>query len=136
MTLVAILIHIVVTGVALWVTTLIVPGIEVGGATTGAQIGTLLIVALIFGIVNTVIKPIVKVLGCLFYLITLGLIAFVVNALLFLLVGWIGQQFGLPFTVDGFWPAFWGAIVVGVVSWILHLVIPDRLDDPSAANRR
>ncbi len=138
MLVISFIIKILVTGVALWVATWLVPGIEIGGeANPNAQyFGTLLLVALIFGLVNAVIKPIIKVLGCLFYIVTLGLIAFVVNALLFLLVGWISQQFGLAFTVDGFWPAFWGAIVVSVVSWLLHLLIPDRLDDPSAADRR
>jgi putative membrane protein len=62
----------------------------------------------------------------LFYIVTLGLIAFVVNALLFLLVDWIAGLLKLPFNVDGFWAAFWGAIIVGVVSWIINLVIPDR----------
>ena len=51
-----------------------------------------------------------------------------VNALLLMLVGWLGRQLGLPFVVDGFWAAFWGAIVVSVVSAVLHLLIPNRLD--------
>jgi putative membrane protein len=92
------------------------------------RIGTLVAVAIIFGLVNAVVKPVVKVLGCAFYILTLGLIAFVVNALLFLLVGWLAAQLRLPFVVDGFWAAFFGAIVVGVVSFVLHVAIPDRLD--------
>jgi putative membrane protein len=51
-----------------------------------------------------------------------------VNALLFLLVGWLAGRIGLPFVVDGFGPAFFGAIVVGVVAFVLHVAIPDRLD--------
>jgi putative membrane protein len=74
------------------------------------------------------VKPVVKVLGCAFYVLTLGLIAFVVNALLFLMVGLLAGAFGLGFTVDGFGPAFVGAIIVGLVSFLLHLAIPDRLD--------
>ena len=89
-------------------------------------VGTLLAVALVFGLVNAVVKPVVQVLGCAFYVLTLGLIAFVVNALLFLLVGRIAQALGLPFVVDGFWPAFFGAIVVGLVSMLLQWVVPDR----------
>ena len=104
------------------------PGIALGSGTTAASVGTLVVVALIFGVVNAVVKPIVKIVGCAFYILTLGLISFVVNALLFLLVGWIAEQLQLPFTVDGFWAAFWGAIVVGVVSFVLHVAIPDRLD--------
>jgi putative membrane protein len=79
-------------------------------------------------VVNAVLKPIIKVVGCPFYVLTLGLIGLVVNALLFLLVGYIAAGIGLPFSVDGFGPAFVGAIVVAVVGFILHVVIPDRLD--------
>ena len=70
-------------------------------------------------------KPIIKVVGCVFYILTLGLIALVVNALLFLLIDWIAGKLDLPFTIDGFWPAFWGAIVMAVVSWLLSLIVPD-----------
>ena len=125
---VAFAIRTVVVAVALWVAVALVPGIALGSSTTPAGIGTLVVVALIFGVVNAVVKPIVKIVGCAFYILTLGLISFVVNALLFLLVGWIARQLQLPFTVDGFWAAFWGAIVVGVVSFVLHVAIPDRLD--------
>ena len=121
-------IRVVVIAVSLWVATLIVPGIEVDAPTTGAGIGTLIGVALIFGLVNAVLKPIIKVVGCAFYVITLGLIGLVVNALLFLLVGALADGLGLPFEVDGFWPAFLGAIVVAVVSFVLHVAIPDRFD--------
>jgi putative membrane protein len=121
-------IKVVVTAVALWVATLVVPGIVVGGSDTSGWIGALLVVALIFGLVNALIKPVVKVVGCAFYVLTLGLIALVVNALLFLLVGWVSEQIGVPFSVAGFWPAFWGAIVVGVVGFLLHVIIPDRFD--------
>ena len=122
------LIRIVVVAVALWIATLVVPGIGVTAATPATRIGTLVAVALIFGVVNAVVKPIVKVLGCAFYILTLGLFALVVNAALFLLVGWLADRVGLPFVVDGFGPAFFGAIVVGVVSFVLHVAIPDRLD--------
>jgi putative membrane protein len=115
-----------VVAVALWVATLLVPGIDVTAGTTESRVGTLLAVALVFGLVNAVVKPVVQVLGCAFYVLTLGLIAFVVNALLFLLVGRIAQALGLPFVVDGFWPAFFGAIVVGLVSMLLQWVVPDR----------
>ena len=122
----ATVVRIGVIAVALWVATVLVPGIELGAGSTVSRIGTLLAVALVFGVVNAVIKPIVQVLGCAFYVLTLGLIAFVVNALLFLLVGRIAGALGLPFTVDGFWSAFWGAIVVGLVSLLLQWLVPDR----------
>jgi len=122
----ATVVRIGVIAVALWVATVLVPGIDLGAGSTASRIGTLLAVALVFGVVNVVIKPIVQVLGCAFYILTLGLIAFVVNALLFLLVGRIAEAVGLPFTVDGFWPAFWGAIVVGLVTLLLQWLVPDR----------
>jgi putative membrane protein len=120
-----------INAVALWVTTKVVSGIEISGSSTGKELLTLLAVALIFGLVNAIIKPIVKLVGCLFYLLTLGLISFFVNALLFLLVDWIADLIDLPFHIDGFWPAFWGAIVMGLVSWAISLVIPDRIEGKS-----
>ena len=124
----AMLIRVVVIAVSLWVAELIVPGIDVTTSDTGAAVGTLLGVALIFGVINAVLKPVIKVVGCPFYVLTLGLIGLVVNALLFLLVGAIADGLSLPFQVDGFWAAFWGAIVVGVVGFVLHVAIPDRFD--------
>lgn len=124
----AFLVRWLVNAVALWATTKVVSGIDVTGSSTGKNLLTLLIVALIFGLVNAIIKPIVKLVGCVFYLLTLGLISFFVNALLFLLVDWIAGLVDLPFKIDGFWPAFWGAIVMALVSWAISLVIPDRLE--------
>jgi len=122
------LIRLAVNAVALWITTLIVSGIDVTGDTATNNALTLVIVALIFGLVNAVLKPVIKVVGCVFYLLTLGLFALVVNALLFLLTDWLAQQLDLPFVIDGFWPAFWGAIVMAVVGWLISLVIPDKYD--------
>ena len=96
------------------------------GSSDPKKIGTLIAVALIFGIVNAVIKPIVKTIGCLFYVLTLGLIGLVVNALLLWLCSWVAGKLSLPFHITGFWPAFWGAIIVGVVSWLLSLFLDDR----------
>jgi putative membrane protein len=75
-----------------------------------------------------VLKPVIKVVGCPFYILTLGLIGLVVNALLFLLAGAIAEALRLPFSVDGFGAAFFGAIVVAVVGFVLHVAIPDRYD--------
>jgi putative membrane protein len=125
---VAFVIRVAVVAVSLWVATLIVDGINYTASSTAGSIGTLVAVALIFGLVNAVLKPLIKVVGCPFYILTLGLFGLVVNALLFLLVGAIADGIGLPFTVDGFWAAFLGAIVVSVVGFVLHILIPDRLD--------
>lgn len=116
-----IVVHVLLTAVAVWVSTLI-PGIDLGQDTAPATAGTLIGVALLFGLVNAVVKPVVKFFGCLFYLVTLGLIGLVVNGLLFWLTGWLAGELGLPFSVSGFWPAFFGAIIVALVSWALNLV--------------
>ncbi|MEO3745090.1 phage holin family protein [Plantactinospora sp. B5E13] len=120
------LIRLVISAVALWITSLVVPGIELTGRSGWENALTVLVVAFIFGIVNAVLKPIIHVVGCVFYLLTLGLFALVVNALLFLLTDWIANLFDLPFSIDGFWPAFYGAIVMAVVGWLLGVVVPDR----------
>ncbi|MEV0939140.1 phage holin family protein [Micromonospora wenchangensis] len=119
------LIRLVITAIALWVTTLIVPGVDVSGSNGANTVFTLLVVALIFGVVNAVLKPVIKVVGCVFYLLTLGLFALVVNALLFLLTDRIARAVDLSFRVDGFWPAFWGAIVMAVVTWLISVAVPD-----------
>jgi putative membrane protein len=122
------LIRVAVNAVALWITTLIVPGIDLTGRSAWENVLTVIAVALIFGAVNAVLKPIIHFVGCIFYVFTLGLFALVVNALLFLLTDWFADRLELPFDIDGFWPAFWGALVMGIVSWAISLIISDRLD--------
>jgi putative membrane protein len=125
-----ILIRLVITAVALWITTLVLSGIELGGDTAVKKIGTLLIVAAIFGIVNAVLRPIIKVLGCWAYVLTLGLVAFLVNGALFMFTSWLAGKLDLPFHVDEFWPtAVLGALLVAVISWVLNLVVPDKDED-------
>jgi len=125
-----ILIRLVVSAVSLWIATLVIDGIHLTADTVPKKIGTLLAVAAIFGIVNAVLRPIIKVIGCGLYVLTLGLISIVVNALLFLLTSWISGQLSLPFHVDDFWPsAILGALLVGIVSWLLNMLVPDGGDD-------
>ncbi|MGH3242851.1 MAG: phage holin family protein [Spirillospora sp.] len=124
-----ILLKVGITAVALWAATVLVSGISVDGDTAARRVLTLVAVAVIFGLVNTFIKPIIKTLGCAFYVLTLGLIGLVVNALLLWLTSELAGELDLPFHVSGFWPAFWGAIVVGVVGWLLHVVVPEKDDD-------
>jgi putative membrane protein len=112
------------TAVALWITTAI-PGIDLTGTSAGRNALTLLAVALIFGLINAIIKPVIQVVGCAFYVLTLGLFALVVNAGLFLLTGWLANEIGLPFQVSGFWPGFWGAIIMSVISFFSQIVLPE-----------
>ena len=124
----AFVLQVAVMAVALWVATVIVPGIDNTAGTPTTRVATLVGVALIFGLVNATLKRLIKFVGFCLYIITLGLIGLVVNALLFELVGWLAAGLGLPFSVSGFGAAFLGAIVVAVVGALLHLVIPDRVD--------
>ena len=120
------LLRVLVSAAALGVATWAVPGIQLLAASGWSKVGTLLVVALIFGLINATLKPLIKVVGCAFYVLTLGLVALVVNGLLLWLTSWIAGKLTLPFHITGFWAAFWGAIIVGLVSWLLHLLIGDN----------
>jgi len=130
------LIRVLASAAALAVATAVVPGIELTTASVTSKVLTLLGVALIFGVINAVLKPIVKIVGCLFYILTLGLIALVVNALLLWLTSWLAGKLNLPWHVTGFWPAFWGALIVSVVSWLLGILIRDKDHGPAEAEAR
>jgi len=120
------LIRIVVAAVALGVAAWVVPGIVLSGHSHLAKAETLLIVAAIFGVINAVLKPIIKTVGCAFYVLTLGLLAIVVNGLLLWLSSYIVyDELHQPFHVTGFVAAVEGALIVGVVSWVLHLILGD-----------
>jgi putative membrane protein len=119
---IAIVVAMAALGVAAW----LVPGIVLSGHNTTAKAETLLIVALIFGVINAVLKPVVKTIGCAFYVLTLGLVAIVVNGLLLWLTSYIAyDKLHEPFHVTGFTAALEGALIVGVVTWLLHLVLGD-----------
>ena len=120
------LLRVLVAAAALGVATWAVSGIELLAGSGWTRVGTLLAVALIFGLINATLKPLIKVIGCAFYVLTLGLAALVVNGLLLWLTSVIAGDLTLPFHVTGFWPAFWGAIIVGLVSWLLNLLIGDK----------
>lgn len=129
------LIGIIVSAIALGVAAWLVPGIVVGGyhltghvvhSGTLDKAVTLLVVAVIFGIINTLLKPVVKALGCGLYVLTLGLVAIIVNGLLLWLVSYIAGDLSLPFHVTGFLAAVEGALIVGIVSWALHLLLGDE----------
>lgn len=127
----AFLIRTVCTAVALWVATLIVSGVDfVGGSTTAEKIGIALVVAVVFGVVNAFVKPIVQFLSIPFYILTLGLFHIVVNALMLELTSWITRNttgWGLD-VGDFFWSAIFGAIVISVVGWLIALVLPEPVD--------
>jgi putative membrane protein len=125
---VGIVIRVVLNAVAVWIATLIVPGVDVTTDSTGKKILTLVVVGAILGLINATIKPIVQLLSLPLTVLTLGVFALVVNGLLFWLVSAISSGLGAPFHVDGFWAGFWGALVVSVVSFLLSIVVKDRGD--------
>lgn len=119
------LVRAAVTGLALWLVTLVVPGISfVGGDTTMQKIGIIFVVAIIFGVVNALIKPVVSLLSIPLYILTLGLFHIVVNALMLWITAWITDHtthWGLH--IDKFWwTAIWAAIILSIVGWVLGLV--------------
>jgi putative membrane protein len=120
-----ILVGIIVSAVALGVAAWVGPGIVVTGHSDASKAETLLAVAVIFGVINAVLKPVIKTVGCAFYVLTLGLVAIVVNGLLLWLASYVADQLKLPFHVTGFVAAVEGALIVGVVAWVLNLVLGD-----------
>lgn len=118
------LIRVVINAAGLWVATQIIRGISFTGSN---MLLTLLVVAVIFGVVNAVIKPILAILTCPLYIVTLGLFTFVVNAVMLLVTSWIAGQLGLGFSVDGFSAALLGAIVISIVSFLLSIVLREEM---------
>jgi len=115
------LIRVLINAVALWVASALIQGISYNGGWT-----TLLLVALVFGILNAVIRPILKLLTCPLLILTLGLFTLVLNAAMLLLTSSLSQALGLGFHVDGFWPAFWGGVIISVVSIVLSVFVRDE----------
>jgi putative membrane protein len=112
-----------INAIALYAAVKIVPGIYLQ---SGSWI-SLIWLALIFGVVNAFLGPILKLLTCPLILLTLGLFTLVVNTFLFYLAGYFGSVFGVGFTVAGFWPAFLGSLIVSIVSIVLSLAFKDEL---------
>jgi putative membrane protein len=115
---VAFLLRLIINGAALWVATQVVPGVSYEGGWL-----PFLAVALIFGIINATLRPLMKVLTCPLILLTLGLFALIVNGLMLWLTSTVATSLGLGFRVTGFWPAFWGALVVSIISTLLSLSV-------------
>jgi putative membrane protein len=115
----SLLLHWVFNAVALWVAAYFLTGLDFSGDPV-----RLLMVAAVFGVVNSLLRPLLTVLTCPLIVLTLGLFTLVINAVLLMVTGWLSARWDLGFTVTGFWPAFWGGLVVGLVSLMLSLLIP------------
>jgi putative membrane protein len=111
----------IINGLALGVAVWLVPGIVVDG---GWQV--IAATALIFGFVNAIIRPILTFLTCPLVILTLGLFTLVINALMLQLAAWLSNLLELGFYVDGFWAAFWGALIISLVSGLLSLLVREE----------
>ncbi|SDD19514.1 phage holin family protein [Auraticoccus monumenti] len=119
------LLRLLANAAALGVATLLLPGITLGGGSPVRMVLVLLAVALVFGIVNAVVKPIFTVVTLPVVLLSLGVFLLVINALMLWLTSAIGGWFGLGWHVDGFWNALFGALIISVVSFVLNAFIGD-----------
>ena len=123
------LIKIAVNAVGLWVAGLLVSGITLGEGKFGSKFATIVLVAIVFGIINAVVKPIAKLLSFPFIILTLGLFTLVVNALMLQITSWLAGALHLDFHVDAFfWDAVLGALVITFVSLLLNILLPDGND--------
>jgi putative membrane protein len=113
--------RLLINAAALWVATDVVPGIAYQGRWT-----SLLVVALVFGVLNASVRPLLKVLTFPLLILSLGLFTLVINALMLWLTGWVSDWLALGFHVAGFWAAFWGGLVVSIVSLLLSIFVRRR----------
>lgn len=118
------ILRLVVNAIALWVAIKIIPGIDHDGSTL-----SLLAIALVFGLVNALIRPILLFLTCPMIILTLGVFILLVNTLMLWLTGQVSDALGLGLVIDGFWPTFLGALVISVVSGLMNTLIKDSHED-------
>ncbi|QTE29445.1 phage holin family protein [Pengzhenrongella sicca] len=115
--------RVIINGIAIWFATLLLSGLEiVGGADTAQQIGIIALIALVFGIINAIVKPVVVLISLPIYILTLGLFTLVVNALMLMLTAWITEQTDWGLRVDSFGTAVIGALIISIVSFVLSVL--------------
>jgi putative membrane protein len=128
------LIRLGVNAAALWVAAAAVHGVSIdkgpghGNGTFGDRVLVVIVVAAIFGVVNTIVKPIVKLFSLPLFILTLGLIIFVINALMLMLTSGICSSLNVPFHVEGFGAALVGGLVISFVSFLINVLLPDSLE--------
>ena len=126
-------VRLLINAVALWLTTLIVGGVHVQPFEPRGTLETVLtylLLAVIFGIVNGVIGNLIRIVAFPLYILTLGLIALLVNGLLLLIVSWISGLLGFGLIVDGFWWGVLGALVLGIISWLIGILLRPIVGKP------
>jgi putative membrane protein len=127
------IVRLLINAIALWLTTLIVAGVHVVAFSPGGTLETLLtylLVAVIFGLVNGIIGNLIRIVAFPLYILTLGLLALIVNGLLLLLVSWISGLIGFGLQVDSFWWGVLGALVLGIISWLIGIILRPIIGRP------
>ncbi|WFR73778.1 phage holin family protein [Prescottella defluvii] len=121
-------IRLAINAIAIWLASQWVSGIEIAssGKGTGSDVLIILGIALLFTVVNAFVKPIVQLLSLPLLILTLGLFTLVINALMLLLTSWISSQTEWGLSVDGFWTAVWGALIISLVNIVLSALVPDK----------
>ncbi len=127
----SLLLHWILTAAALWAAAALIPGLDFTGG-----LGSLLLVAAVFGIVNSTLRPLLTILTCPLIVVTLGLFTLVINALMLMVTGWLSESWGLGFAVSGFWAAFFGGLVVGLMSLILSAALAPKKSPVSSRESR
>ncbi len=120
--------RLVATMAGLWVTTLLVPSISITSTTASETVIAFAVIAFVFTLVNSIIKPIVKTLAFPLYLLTFGLFSLVTNSLLFALTGWLSTSLSIPMTTGGFLSCLAGAVITSVVASVVSGVLRDKKD--------
>lgn len=132
------LIRIIITGAAIWLATWLLPGMELVGADEfWPTIGVLAVAAIVFGLVNAFVKSVIKVLAFPLYILTLGLLALVVNALMLMLAAWLTSYLPWGFTIDNFGTAVLGALIIAIATFLLNIFfgVPARTASKAVSRR-
>ena len=125
------LLRLIINAAAIYIAVKLVNGLDYQGEWWG-----FLVIALLFGLVNAVIRPIVTFLTCPLVILTLGLFTLVINAFMLWVVSWLSTRFGVGFVIDGFWPALLGALIISIVSFVLTSLLSDDGEHGLVTDRR
>lgn len=129
-TMISLILRLIINAVGLWLAARLVTGVDIagvdGGEFTTDTAWRLLLIAVLFTVVNALVKPFVKLLSLPLVILTLGLFTLVINALMLWLTSWLSGLIDGGLTISGFWAAFWGGLIIAIVNFVLGLIVPDR----------